>query len=310
MTLNLAAVPRKAGGSMRADRRGEALWGLAFIAPSMLGVLAFTLFPVFMGLWVSLTDWRIIGTANFVGLDNFRTLLSDPLMPKVIRNTLHYTMLSIPLGIAASLLFAVALNQKIRGLALFRTAYYLPVISATVAVGQIWRWLLADSGLVNVLLAQLHLPRVGWLSDPAFALTSLTLVSVWRGLGFNMIIFLAALQDVPEDLREAARIDGANAWQLFWHITLPLITPALFFTVLMGVIGSFQSFDLVYAMTDGHLGGPADSTKVMGFYIWQQAFVFMKMGYGAALSYAVFVIILAATLLQWRVRRRWVFGEE
>lgn len=309
MTPNQATSGTGLSASIRSARRNEALWGLAFITPSMLGVLAFTLFPVFMGLWVSLTDWKILGTADFIGMDNYRTLLSDPLMPKVIRNTLHYTALNIPLGICASLLFAVALNQKIRGLAFFRTAYYLPVISATVAVGQIWRWLLADSGLVNVVLAQLHLPRIGWLSDPAYALTSLTLVSVWRGLGFNMIIFLAALQDVPEDLRESARIDGANAWQLFWHITLPLITPAIFFAVLMGVIGSFQSFDLVYAMTDQHLGGPADSTKVMGFYIWQQAFMFMKMGYAAALSYVVFAAILVATLLQWRLRGRWVYGE-
>jgi multiple sugar transport system permease protein len=203
---------------------------------------------------------------------------------------------------------AVALNQKIRGLSIFRTAFYLPVISASVAVSAVWMWLFdSNYGLINFFLLRLGLEPVAWLRSTLWAMPSIILVSVWKNMGFNMIIYLAALQDVPQELYESARIDGAGRWKLFYHITLPMISPALFFTIITGIISSFQSFDLVYNMTEG---GPARSTTVIGYYIWQQAFDFLHMGYGAAIAYILFFLILVITLVQWLTRRKWVFGED
>jgi multiple sugar transport system permease protein len=286
----------------------EAAWGYFFIAPGILGVIIFTFFPVFFALGISFTDWSILAQPNWVGADNYTRLVVDPIFAKVMRNTLYYTIVSVPLGLVASLFFAIILNQKIRFLALFRTAYFLPVISASVAVSMVWMWLLdSNFGLINLGLVRIGLSPVQWLSNPLTAMPAIIIVSVWRSMGWNMIIFLAALQDVPEDLYAAGKIDGANNWQLFRSITLPLITPAIFFTTITGFIGSFQGFDLVYNMTQG---GPARSTSVVGYYIWETAFKYSKMGYGAAMAYVLFGIILVITLVQWRVRRRWVFGED
>ncbi len=305
------AVPQVGKARQAKDRVRwqEAMWGYLFVAPSLILVLVFTLAPVLTGLGVSFTNWSILAKPKFIGLDNYIRMFTTPLVWKVMLNTLYYTGVSVPLNLVLSLGFAVALNQKVKGLAFFRTAYFLPVISATVAISVIWMWLLdSNSGLINTLLVNLGLQSVNWLSDPRTAMLSIILVSVWRGIGWNMMIFLAALQDVPPDLFDAARIDGANSWKIFRYVTLPLITPAIFFTTMMGIIGSFQGFDLVYNMTPE--GGPDHSTTVMGFYIWQNAFKYSRMGYGAALAYVLFLLIMAITLLQWRSRRKWVFGEE
>jgi multiple sugar transport system permease protein len=299
---------RDAGSSLRSNRVQEALWGYLLIAPGILGVLAFTLLPVVAALGISFTKWTLLTSPEFVGLDNYRKLFTDATAAQVMRNTIYFTIVSVPLGLMLSLGLAVALNQKIRGLAIFRTAYYLPVISASVAVSMVWMWILdGNYGLLNSFLSIFSIPPVSWLSSLTWAMPSIIMVSVWKGLGFNMIIFLAALQDIPKEFYDAAKIDGAKGWALFQHITLPLITPAIFFTTVTGLIGSFQSFDLVYNMTEG---GPARSTSVISYYIWQQAFDYLHMGYGAALAYVLFLAILVVTLFQWRVRRRWVFGED
>lgn len=288
-------------------RLRDAFWGYLFIAPSMLGVLMFTLFPVLAALGISFSEWNLITPPRFVGLEGYRALLSDPVFGKVLLNTLYYTAGSVPLNLILALALALALNQKIRGIAVYRTAYFMPVVSSMVAVGLIWAWLYdTDYGLINALLAKLGLPPVAWLTSTEWAMPAVILTSVWKSLGFNMVIFLAALQDVPEGLYEAARIDGAGAWRLFRHITLPLISPAVFFVVVMGIIGSFQAFDQVYVMTEG---GPARATTVIVYYIWQNAFKFFKMGYASAMAYVLFLVVLLATLAQWQVRRRWVFGE-
>lgn len=285
----------------------EAVWGYLFIGPSILGVLAFTLLPVLAALGISFTEWDLITAPRFAGLSNYRTLWGDPTFTKVLRNTLYYTAGSVPLNLVLSLLLAVALNQKIRGLAFYRTAYFLPVVSSMVAVSLIWSWLYnTNYGLINALLIRLGLPPVGWLTTSQWAMPAVIITSVWKSLGFNMIIFLAALQDVPQVLYDAAKIDGANSRQLFRHVTLPMITPAAFFVLVMSIIGSFQAFDQVYIMTDG---GPARSTTVIVYYIWQNAFEFFKMGYASAMAYVLFVLVLAATVIQWCVRGRWVFGE-
>jgi len=294
------------------QRRGyawrEAFWGYLFISPGLLGVLIFTFFPVVFALGISLTNWPILAKPEWVGLANYIKLFRDPVAGKVFLNTLYYTAVSVPLNLFFSLFIAIILNQKIRFRALFRTAYFMPVVSASVAVSMVWMWLLdSNYGLINTLLVSLNLHPVAWLSNPTTAMPSIIIVSVWKNMGWNMVIFLAALQEVPEDLYDAARIDGANRINIFRFVTLPLISPAIFFTTITGIIGSFQGFDLVYNMTQG---GPARSTSVIGYYIWEQAFSYSKMGYGSALAYVLFLVIMVITLIQWRLRRKWVFGED
>ncbi|MFW5713661.1 MAG: carbohydrate ABC transporter permease [Brevefilum sp.] len=286
----------------------EAIWGYLFILPNFLLMLVFTMIPVFFAFGVSLTDWSLLSAPNFVGIENYVRIFQDPVAQITIKNTLFFTAMSVPLRIIFPLLLAVALNQKIRGLAVYRTCYYLPVISASVAVSVLFLWILdTNYGLLNRFLVTIGLNPVGWLTNPRVAMISIVIVTVWRGLGFNMIIFLAALQEVPEDLYEAAAIDGASGLQKFFRLTVPLISPSIFFLIITGVIDSFQSFDLVYNMTDG---GPARSTHLIGFYIWRRAFDYLQMGYGAALAYLLFFGILLVTILQWIVRKHWVYGEQ
>ncbi len=307
MPQNAAGQPQNAARGLRLRAR-EALWGYALIAPALLFVLVFTALPVLSGFGISLTNWDLVGEMKFTGLANYQKLLSDPLAQRTLFNTLVYTLVSVPLGIAISLVLAVLLNQKLRGIGLLRTVYYLPVVSSTVAIAVIFTWVLDPSyGLLNRMLALVGIDPIPWLTSPRWAMPSVILVTVWRGLGYNMIILLAALQDVPAELHDAAAIDGAGPWRKFVSVVVPLVTPALFFVTITGIISSFQSFDLVYNMTQG---GPGRATYLIGFLIWQQAFKYLHMGYGAALAFVLFALILAVTLVQWGVRRRWVFGEE
>jgi len=289
------------------QRIQEAIWGYLFITPNFLVILFFTFIPVFFALYMSLTDWNILSDPNFIGLENYEKIFSDPLAKETFLNTFYFAVVSVPINVFLTLLLAVLLNQKIKGITFFRTAYYLPVISASVAVSLMFMWILANNGLLNQILGGLGIEPVRWLTDPKIALNSVIGVTIWKGLGLNMIIFLAALQDIPKELLEAAAIDGANAVQKFFKITIPLLSPVIFFVTITGVIGSFQSFDLVYNMTRG---GPGHSTTVIGFYIWRQAFDYLHMGYGAALAFIVFAAILVLTILQWVLRKFWVYSEE
>lgn len=289
------------------QRIQEAIWGYLFITPNFLVILFFTFIPVFFALYMSFTDWNILSDPNFIGLENYEKIFSDPLAKETFLNTFYFAVVSVPINVFLTLLLAVLLNQKIKGITFFRTAYYLPVISASVAVSLMFMWILANNGLLNQILGGLGIEPVRWLTDPKIALNSVIGVTIWKGLGLNMIIFLAALQDIPKELLEAAAIDGANAVQKFFRITIPLLSPVIFFVTITGVIGSFQSFDLVYNMTRG---GPGHSTTVIGFYIWRQAFDYLHMGYGAALAFIVFAAILVLTILQWALRKFWVYSEE
>jgi multiple sugar transport system permease protein len=289
---------------------GKYFWGYFFILPSLLIIILFKLIPLIIGFVISFTDWDLLSSPVFIELQNYARVFSDPTALKVLGNTFYYSALSVPLNLAISLGLALALNQKLKGMAFFRTAYYIPVVAASVAVSAIWVWLLSDFGVINTTLTTLGLKSINFLHDTKYALTSITLVDVWKNLGFNVVIFLAALQDVPEELYNAARIDGANSRGIFRYVTLPLISPAIFFTAVMGVIGSLQAFDLVYNMSMSHEGGPARSTSTVGFYIWQNAFKYSRMGYAAALSFVLMAILLILTIVQWQMRRKWVYGEE
>lgn len=289
------------------QRIQEALWGYLLITPNFLIILIFTFIPVFFALYMSLTDWNILSQPNFIGLENYEKILADPLAKETFFNTFYFTMVSVPINVFLTLMLAVLLNQKIKGITFFRTAYYLPVISASVAVSLMFMWILANNGLINQILGSIGIEPIRWLTDPKIALNSVIGVTIWKGLGLNMIIFLAALQDIPKELLEVAAIDGANAVQKFFKITIPLLSPVIFFVTITGVIGSFQAFDLVYNMTGG---GPGHSTTVIGYYIWRQAFDYLHMGYGAALAFIVFGAILVLTILQWFLRKYWVYSEE
>ncbi|MHC1740517.1 MAG: carbohydrate ABC transporter permease [Anaerolineaceae bacterium] len=289
---------------------GKAFWGYVFVLPSLLIIILFKVVPLIIGFVISFTNWNLLSSPEFIELQNYARLFTDTTTGIVFRNTFYYAALSVPLNLAISLGLAIALNQKIKGLSFFRTAYYIPVVTASVAVSAIWVWLLSDFGMLNTFLTSIGLSSINFLHDTRYALTSITLVDVWKNLGFNVIIFLAALQDVPEEIRDAARVDGANSFGIFKHVTLPLITPSIFFTAVMGVIGSLQAFDLVYNMSMKHEGGPARATSTVGFYIWQNAFKYSNMGYAAAISFTLMAILLVLTVAQWQLRRKWVYGEE
>lgn len=307
-TRPMTASARIKPQNKRSLKSIEALWGYLLILPALVFVFGFTLLPVVSAFGVSLTQWNLVSPPKFIGFANYQKVFTDPIAIKTLLNTFTFTFVSVPVAILLSLLIAVLLNQKIRGLSFFRTAYYLPVISSTVAISMIFLWVFdSNYGLLNRFLMLLGIDPVRWLFEPRSAMLAVIIVTVWRSLGFNMIIFLAALQDVPPDLHDAASIDGANERQKFLHIIIPLVSPAIFFSTLTGFVNSFQSFDLVYNMTQG---GPARATYLVGYYIWEQAFKYLHMGYGAAIAFVLFFIILIFTLIQWLLRRRWVYGEE
>jgi len=279
--------------------------GYLFILPSFVHLILFLVIPLVFSLYLSFTDWR--GTnfysAPFVGTANYEFMLGDRRWWNAMANSGYYTLLSVPLGMAASLLIALVMNMKLRGVNLFRTLFFMPVISSWVAVSVIWITLLdPQAGLVNYALQSLGLPTVNWLGDPASAMPSLVLITIWKGAGFNMVIWLAGLQAIPQEMYEAAAIDGANSWQSFWRITLPLLKPTTFFLAITGVIGSFQVFSSVYVITGG---GPRGSTDVAVHRIYLRAFESFDMGYASALAWVLFAVIFVFTLLQvWYMRRR------
>ena len=277
-------------------------WGyvLLFLLPSLIGTLLFVLLPTVASAVMSLTQWSVIDTPLFVGMKNYTTLLTDdPIFWGSLGATLRYALMSIPVSLSGALGLAVIVNQPLKGMTFFRVILFIPVVSSMVSVAMIWRWLLAvDFGLVNIALMTVGLPQVHWLTNPKWVLAALALISVWKGLGYGMIIYLAALQAVPAHLYEAASIDGATSWQRFWRITFPLLAPTHFFMLVTGVIGSFQVFDTVYLMTRG---GPGNASRVYAFYLWQQAFSYYHMGYASAMAWILFLIIFVITIAQVRL---------
>lgn len=285
----------------------EALWAYLFLAPSALLVLCFTAFPVLAGFGLSFTQWDLLQPWKFTGITNYARLASEPLFSKVLLNSFYFVIGTIPPQTILALLMAVALNQKIRGQTFYRTAYFMPVVTSMVAVAMVWQWLYqAEYGVINSLLRLVGIQGPQWLFSETWALPAVIIVGVWKNVGYSIVIFLAALQGVPEELYDAARIDGANAWQRFRSVTAAMISPSIFFVIIMSIIGSFQTFDSIYILTQG---GPANATMVIVYYLYQYAFQFYQMGYAAAVAYVLFVILFVVTLIQWHFRRRWVYGE-
>jgi len=289
-------------GSASRLHRSENRWALAFVAAPVIGYLLFTLYPVGFAVYASLTNWNGLGVMRFVGLDNYVRLFSDANFLESIYNTFFY-MIGIPIGLAVSLALAVAMNRKIVGLTAFRTIYYVPVISSLAAIAILWQWAYnGDFGLVNQALALVGIDGPNWLASTFWAKPAIILMAIWKGLGFSMILYLAAIQSVPRSLYEAAQLDGANGWQRFRSITLPMVRPVTFFLVVTNVIGGAQLFTEVNIMTP--TGGPEYSTASAVWHIWRQAFKYQQMGYATAMAIVLGLLILVVTLIQFRLNRR------
>lgn len=286
--------------------RREAIDGYLFISPWIIGFLLFVAGPMMASLVLSLMSWDLFSPPQWVGANNFRQLVRDPLVRASLWNTAFYTFLSVPVNLIAALATAMLLNQQIRFQSWFRTFFYLPSILPAVASAMLWLWILnPDVGLANALLRRLGLPTSQWLYSPVSSKPTFILMGLWS-VGNTMVIFLAGLQGIPQTLYEVADIDGANWWQRFRVVTIPMLSPVILFNLILGIIGSFQVFTSAFLLTNG---GPQNSTLFMVLYLYRLAFEQFKMGYASALAWLLFVVIMIFTLIQLRLSKRWVYYE-
>lgn len=290
---------------MLTSPRRETLWGYALLAPMALGLIVFFYLPLGGSFLISFTRWDILSPPQWAGLDNYIRAFTNPIFYKALWNTTRYTLMVVPTSMAVSLCLALALNTSIRFRNLYRLIYFLPVLTMPVAIAIVWQWIYSPQ---YGLLAQALGIKAKWLTNPTWVLPSIALVSVWMGCGYGMVIYLAGLQNIPRVYYEAAQVDGANAWARFRHITLPLLTPTIFFNLLTSLIASFQTFDIIYIMTAA-TGGPLNSTRTIVFNIWEDAFHSFRMGLAAAEAWILFAIILVITLIQFWSQKRWVHYE-
>jgi len=272
------------------------VWYL-FIAPNVLTFFVFTLFSWIFLIFLSFQDWNLLGTREFVGLENYARMLNDRVLRKALVNTLQYAVMFVLPVSAVSLGLASLVNQRLRGMYLFRALYYLPVVTSIAVIALIWKFILIPrpDGIANYLLGLIGVAPKEWLLDVHLALPSITVMQIWSTMGYYMILWLAGLQGVPEEMYEAARIDGAGRWQIFRYVTVPMLKPTTIFIVMIGSIGAFQMFGPPYMLTGG---GPVRATTTMVYYIWQQAFNRYRMGYASSVSLLLFVLILIASLIQ------------
>ena len=308
---------------MTGSERRQLAKGLAFTSPWIIGFLAFTLTPVVLSLYYSFCDYSLLQRPAFIGTANYRELMADPVFWTSLQNTFIYAAMALPAGMLVSLGLALLLNQRVPGQSVFRTMIFLPSLVPAVASAMLWLWLFnAKLGLINALLGTapfqiligglnailslLHVERIqtpiGWLTDPQWALPALALMSLW-GVGHTVVIYLAGLQDVPQELYEAAEIDGAGAWRRLRHVTLPMISPVIFFNLIMAIIGTLQVFAIPYIMTGG---GPARATYFFTMYLYDNAFTYLKMGYASAMAWIQLLIVLVLTAVAFWSSSRWV----
>lgn len=291
------------------DKTREAIAGYLFILPSYLGFIVFVLGPIIAAIVISLTSYDILSSPRFIGLDNFAQLLKDARLKIVYGNTLLFTVLAVTFNLGIGLLLAVLLNRRLpRGLKyIFRSAYFFPVLVALAYSSIIWQFLYQrDTGVINYYLGLLGIDKIGWLSDKRWVMPGIIILDVWKNTGFAMLVFLAGLQNIPQEYYEAAEIDGASHTATFRHITLPLITPTLLLNLIIYMIGALQVFDSIQVMTQG---GPGDASRSVTMYVTETAFQSLQMGYGSAVAITLFIIIMFLTLIQFRISRSWVFYE-
>lgn len=291
-------------------KRSEAIQGYLFILPWLFGMLVFTLGPLIFSLIGSFTNYDVTSRMDFVGLDNYRRIFtSDPLFWTALGNTLYYVVISVPASIFAALVVALLMNQKIPGIRVFRTIYYLPSVLSGVGVYFLWMQLLSpQSGLINIVLSWFGINGPAWLFNPDWTKPALIIMNLWKA-GGSMLLYLASLQSISPSLYEAADIDGAGRGRKFWNITLPLITPIIFFDLVTSLIGSFQIFQEAYVMSSDGSGGPANSLLFFNLRMWNKAFVTFEMGYAMAMSWILFLIVFVITLINLKLAPRWVYRE-
>lgn len=278
--------------------------GVLFILPSLLGTIVFIIIPIVCSFGLSFAKWDLLNPIQFVGLENYKVVLTEPVFVKIIINTFVYAISTSVFGVIIPLILACIINNKIKGADFFKTTYFLPFVTPMIVIGIIWEWIFDPNiGCLNHLL---HL-HINWLYDTNFAMPALIIVSVWKLIGYNMILFLTGLSTINQELLEASKIDGANAYNTFKHVTIPLLSPTIFFVTIITAITSFQVFDLIYVMTQG---GPLDSTNVLVYAIYKNAFEYFNVGKASALAYVLFAIIFVLTLVQWKLKNKLVYLEK
>ena len=287
------------------------LWGYFFIGPVMLGILVFSIGPVLFSFYMAMTQWDGLTNPVFIGFRNFVDMATDAMIGREFLNTLIYMIGTVPIGLSIAICVAVLLNSKIRGKSFYRVAFFLPVVTMPTAIAAVWRYLFnSQYGLVNYLFRPFGL-NPQWLGDPNYIMSALVIVAIWGGIGYSAIILIAGLQHIPRTYYEAADIDGANPFHQFFRITIPLLSPTIFFLLITSMIGAFKAFDLVFLISGASLttsGGPTtEAVRTMVFGIYQKGFQLLRMGYAAAEAVLLFVIILVVTLIQFRLQKKFVF---
>ncbi len=284
-------------------RQKEAATGVAFIALPLLSLLVFMYYPIIRSFFISLYEWNLLQKPTFNGVNNYKTLFADKVFLTSLWNTCRWVITYVPMSVVTSFLLALLLDQKLKGAGFFRTLYYLPVVAPIVVVALLWVWIYnTDYGILNFILEKLfHIKPIGWLTDARFSLFAIAVMSVWKWAGYNMLIFLAALQGIDDSIYEAAELDGVTPWTKLFYIKIPLVMPSIYFVMLTAVIDAFQMFTEIFIMTKG---GPGYSTYTVSYYLWSCAFEYSKMGYACAMAAVMFVIILVVTLIQNKVMDR------
>ncbi|MGA5687565.1 carbohydrate ABC transporter permease [Cytobacillus pseudoceanisediminis] len=296
----------KVSSLAKTRKRSDYFWAYLMIAPTMLGLFIFYLWPIVQNFYFSFTEWGAFGQYEWTGLDNYKRLLEDAALLQVFKNTSIYIIFTVPIGIFLSIIVAVLLNQNLKGKSIYRTLYFLPVITMPAAIAMVWKWLYnADYGMFNYLLSLVGIEGPQWVSDPNIALYSIIAVAIWSGIGYNMVIFLSGLQGIPKMYYEAAEIDGAGPVTVFFKITLPLLSPVIFFVSIMSLIGAFQVFDLIFMMI-GKSSTALESTQSIVYLFYQHAFVLNDKGYAAAIAVLLLAVILIITAIQMVLQKKWV----
>lgn len=278
--------------------------GVLFILPALLGTIVFIIIPIICSFGLSFAKWDLLNPIQYVGFENYKVVLTEPVFVKIIINTFVYAIATSIFGVIIPLILACIINTKIKGADFFKTAYFLPFVTPMIVIGIIWEWIFDPN--IGCLNHFLHL-HINWLYDTNFAMPALIIVSVWKLIGYNMILFLTGLSTINQELLEASKIDGANAYNTFKNITIPLLSPTIFFVTIITAITSFQVFDLIYVMTQG---GPLDSTNVLVYAIYKNAFEYFNVGKASALAYVLFAIIFILTLIQWKLKSKLVYLEK
>lgn len=288
-------------------RTREALDCYVFMAPAILGLLIFFVGPMIASFYLSFTEYDLLGSSSWIGLENYRNMVADPLFWKSLRVSAIYSVVSVPAQLTLGLLLAVLLNQKLPGVYLLRSIYYLPTVISGVGVAMLWQWMFnSQYGVINTLLSYIGIKGPAWLTSERWALPALIITSVW-GIGGTMLIYLAGLQGISQELYEASELDGAGRWARFRRITIPLISHVTFFNLVLGIIGALQTFTEAFVMTKG---GPNNSTLFLAVYLYNNAFQYLKMGYASAVAWAMFAIVLVLTLLVFKSSPLWTFYQD